>query len=178
MGDRSGVISQVYTLKGLVVANGPLWDSLIVVSMSASHVVGCAFTGSNQRPSLKWYKLPPCFKIARSNKDRCLAVQLDCVKGWVVSGNMHNQELMVSIVKVGYCTQVLGPVLSLHTQVSHLIMKIIFVLFCSFTFILYFFISNFSTMTECLIMKRKGSFNILPIEFKVRYCQQQNMTSL
>ena len=110
MGDRSGVISQVDTLKGLVVANGPLWDSLIVVSVSAAHVVGCAFTGSNQRPSLKWYKLPPCFKIARSNKDRCLAVQLDCVKGWVVSGNMHNQELMVSIVKVGYCTQVLGPV--------------------------------------------------------------------
>ena len=86
---------------------GRCWVGL-VVSVSASHTVGCW--------SEKCYKLPPC--IARMCKGRSLTVQPDCLKWQVVCGtvygDMHLKDFLRSITRVGYCVPVPNFYLVLH----------------------------------------------------------------
>ena len=66
--------------------------------------------------NLKWYKLPPY--LAFRCYGRSLTVQPHYVKDLVVYGtvygNLHNIDLLGSIVRVGYCVQVLYFHIALH----------------------------------------------------------------
>ena len=88
----------------------PHLDSL-VVSVSTYYVEDCewALRQSHQRSSKKWYTL----YYASRYKGRSLAVQPDCVRGWVVCGYVY-KDLLESITGVGYCIPVLDFNLVLH----------------------------------------------------------------
>ena len=96
----------------------PQQDGL-VVSLSASHEVGCGFgsrLGSNHRPPKKWYRLPPC--LAHRHYGRSLTVQPDCHEGrlvcGIVYGDMHFKDLLGSISRVWYRIPVPDFYLVLH----------------------------------------------------------------
>ena len=74
----------------------------LVVSVSASHAVGCGFVyrlGHIKDHHEKW--------LARSHKGMSLSVQPACLKGQVVYGmvygDIHFKDLLGAIARVGYC---------------------------------------------------------------------------
>ena len=93
------------------------WDSL-VVSMSASHAVGCGFAPrlghTTDRHTKGTNGLPTCHGGVRVDVWQGNLTGKDRVVCGTIYGDTHNKNLLGSILRVGYCFLVLDFYLVLH----------------------------------------------------------------